>query len=83
MYVDGRSGRGKILLMKVITAAVCAQGKIVLCTATHWPCLAALNHERAHSMYKVPVTDEDETPQCNVIVGSQRGELLKTAAVDI
>ena len=52
MYVDGRSGRGKTLLMKVITAAVRAQGKMVLCTATTG--LAALNHEggtTAHSMY--------------------------------
>ena len=84
MYVDGRSGRGKTLLMKVITAAVRAQGKIVLCTATTG--LAALNHEgdtTAHSMYKIPVTDEDEAPQCNVTAGSQRGELLKMAAVHI
>ena len=84
MYVDGRSGRGKTLLMKVITAAVRAQGKMVLCTATTG--LAALNHEggtTAHSMYKIPVTDEDEAPQCNVTAGSQRGELLKTAAVHI
>ena len=43
MYVDGRSGRGKTLLMKVITAAVRAQGDIVLCSATTG--LAALNHE--------------------------------------
>ena len=78
MYVDGRSGRGKTLLMKVITAAVRAEGKIVLCTATTG--LAALNHEggmTAHSMYKIPVADDDETPQCNVTAGSQRAELLK------
>ena len=86
MYVDGRSGRGKTLLMKVITAAVRAQGKIVLCTATTG--LATLNHEggtTAHSMYKIPVTDEDEALQCNVTAGSQlqRGELLQTAAVHI
>ena len=84
MYVDSRSGWGKTLLMKVITAAVRAQGKIVLCTATTG--LAALNHEggiTAHSMYKILVTDEDEAPQCNVTVGSQHGELLKTAAVHI
>ena len=31
-------------------------------------------------MYKIPVTDEDEAPQCNVTAGSQRGELLNTAA---
>ena len=43
MYVDGRSGRGKTLLMKVITAAVRAQGDIVLCSVTTG--LAALNHE--------------------------------------
>ena len=84
MYVDGRSGRGKTLLMKVITAAVRAQGKIVLCTATTG--LAALNHEggtTAHLMYKISVTDEDEAPQCNVTAGSQRGELLMMAAVHI
>ena len=84
MYVDGRSGRGKTLLMKVITAAVRAEGKIVLCTATTG--LAALNHEggtTAHSMYKIPVTDGEEAPQCNVTGGSQRAELLKTAAVHI
>ena len=43
MYVDGRSGRGKTLLMKVITAAVRAQRDIVLCSATTG--LAALSHE--------------------------------------
>ena len=43
VYVDGKSGRGKTLLMKVITAAVGAVGKIVLCTATTG--LVALNHE--------------------------------------
>ena len=61
--LDGQSGRGKTLLMKVITAAVQAQGKIVLCTVT--TDLAALNHEggtTAHSMYKIPVTNEDEIP---------------------
>ena len=84
MYVDGRSGRGKTLLMKVITAAVRAEGNIVLCTATTG--LAALNHQggtTAHSMYKIPVTDGDEAPQCNVTGSSQRGELLRTAAVHI
>ena len=84
MYMDGRSGRGKTLLMKAITAAVRAEGKITLCTATTG--LAALNHEggtTAHSMYKIPVTDGEEAPQCNVTGGSQRAELLKTAAVHI
>ena len=74
MYVDGRSGRGKTLLIKVITAAVRAEGKIVHCTATTG--LAALNHEggmTAHSMYKIPVTDE-EVPQCNVTAHSQQSE---------
>ena len=67
MYVDGRSGRGKTLLMKVITAAVRAQGDIVLCSATTG--LAALNHEggtTAHAIYKIPVTGSEEVPQCNV-----------------
>ena len=34
MYVDGRSGRGKTLLiiMKAITATVRAEGKVMLCT---------------------------------------------------
>ena len=36
MYVDGRSGRGKTLLMKVITAAVRAQGDISLAGHTHF-----------------------------------------------
>ena len=84
MYVDGRSGRGKTLLMKVITAAVRAEGEIVLCTATTG--LAALNHEggtTAHSMYKIPVTDSNEAPQCNVTGGSQRAQLLRRAAVHI
>ena len=84
MYVDGRSGRGKTLLMKVITAAVRAQGKIVLCTATTG--LAALNHEggmTAHSMYMIPVTGEQEIPQCNVTVNSQHADLLHSAAVFI
>ena len=72
MYVDGKSGRGKTLLMKVLTAALRAEGKIVLCTATTG--LAALNHEggcTAHSMYKIPVTDINEAPQCNVTASSQ------------
>ena len=84
MYVDGKSGRGKTLLMKVITAALRAEGKIVLCTATTG--FAALNHEggrTVHSMYKIPVTDINEAPQCNVTASSQRGELLKTAALHI
>ena len=84
MFVDGRSGRGKTLLMKIITAAVRAEGKIVLCTATMG--LVALNHEggtTAHSVYKIPVTDGEEAPQCNVTGGSQRAELLRTAAVHI
>ena len=84
MYVDGRSGRGKTLLMKVITAAVRAQGEIVLCSATTG--LAALNHEggtTTHPTYKIPVTGSDETPQCNVTARSQRAELLRAAALHI
>ena len=70
--------------MKFITATVRAEGKIVLCTATTG--LAALNHEggtTAHSMYKIPITDGEEAPQCNITGSSQRAELLKTAAVHI
>ena len=84
MYVDSRSGWGKTLSMKTITAVVHAQGKIALCTAT--TTLAALNHEggtMAHSLYKIPVTDEGEAPQCNVTASSQRGELLMMAAIHI
>ena len=36
----------------------------------------------AHSMYKIPVTDDNETPQCNITARSQR-ELLKTAGLHI
>ena len=43
MYMDSRFRRGKTLLMKVITAAVRAKGKIVLCTVTMG--LAALSYE--------------------------------------
>ena len=84
MYIDGRSGRGKTLLMKVIAASVRAQGKIVLCSATTG--LAALNYDggrTAHATYKIPVTEEEETPQCNVSVHSQRAELLQIAAAHI
>ncbi len=55
MYVDGRSGRGKTLLMKIITAAVRAPEGIFLCSAMTG--LAALNHERgmtAHATYRSP-----------------------------
>lgn len=75
MYVDGKSGRGETLLMKVITAAICALGKIVLCCATG---LAALSHDggtTVHAMY-IPVTDSDEEPHCIITPASQRGELL-------
>ncbi len=84
MYVDGRSGRGKTLLLKVIMAAVTAQEGIVLCSATTG--LAALNHEggmTAHATYKIPVTDREETPQCNVTARSQRAELLRASALHI
>ncbi len=84
MYVDGRSGRGKTLLMKVITAALRAQGGIVLCSATTG--LAALNHEggmTAHATYKFPVTEKEETPQCNVTARSQRAELLRASVLHI
>lgn len=53
--LDGRSGRSKTLLMKVITAAVRAQGKIILCTATTG--LAALSYNggtTAHSDVQDP-----------------------------
>ena len=81
MYVDGRSGRGKTLLMKVIMAAVRAEGEIILCTG-----LAALNQEggtTAHATYKIPVTRSDETPLCNVNAHSQRAELPCAAALHI
>ena len=84
MYMDGRSGRGKTLLMKVTTAAVRAEGKIVLCIVTMG--LVALKHEgdtTAHLMYKIPVTDGEEAPQCYITGGSQGAELLKTAAMHI
>lgn len=70
--------------MKVITAAVRAEGKIIFCTATKG--FAALNHEggtMAHSMYKILVTDGEEAPQCNVTGGSQRPELLRMDAMHI
>ena len=84
MFVDGRSRRGKTLQMKIITAAVREEGKIVLCTATTG--LAALNHKggtTAHSMYKILVTDGEEAPQCNVTGGSQRAKLLRMATMHI
>ncbi len=84
MCVDGRSGRGKTLLMEVITAAMRAQEGIVLCSATTG--LAALNHEggmTAHATYKIPVTDREETPQCNVTARSQRAELLRASVLQI
>ena len=84
VYVDGRSGRGKTLLMKMIVAAVRAQGEIVLCSATTG--LAALNYEggtTAHATYKIPVTDSEDTPNCNVTARSQRAELLRAATLHI
>ena len=35
------------------------------------------------SKTNIPVTDDDEVPQCNVTASSQRGELLQRAAVHI
>ena len=67
MYIDGRSGRGKTLLMKTIIAAVRAQGEVVTCSATAG--LAGLNYEggtTAHATFKIPVTDSEDTPVCNV-----------------
>ena len=84
VYVDGRSCRGKTLLMKTIVAAVRAQGEIVLCSATTG--LVALNYEggtTAHATYKIPVTDSEDTPNCNVTARSQRAELLRAATLHI
>ena len=71
MYIDLSSGQGKTLLIMVSTAALRAQGKIVLCSATTG--LAALNYKggtTAHSMYKIPITADDEVPKCNVSFNS-------------
>ena len=70
--------------MKVIASALRAMGKIVLCCATTG--LAALNHEggsTVHATYKIPVTETDKAPQCNVTPASQQGELLCNAALNI
>ncbi len=86
MDVDGRSGRGKTLLMKVITAAVRAQEGIVLCSATTGLAARLSEHEggmTAHATYKIPVTDREETPQCNVNARSQRAELLRASLLHI
>ena len=84
MYVDGRSDRGKTLLMKTIVAAVRAQGEVVTCSATAG--LAGLNYEdgmTAHATLKIPVTDSEDTPVCNVPARSQRAELLHPAGLHI
>ena len=70
--------------MKTIVAAVRAQGEVVTCSATAGP--AGLNYEgstMAHATFKIPVTDSEDTPVCNVPARSQRAELLHAAALHI
>ena len=81
VYVDERSGWGKTLLVKTIVAVVRAQGEDVTLSAT-----AGLNYEggtTAHATFKIPVTDSEDTPVCNVPTRSQRAELLHAAALHI
>ncbi len=37
----------------------------------------------AYATYKIPVTDKEETPQCNVTARSQRAEILHASVLHI
>ncbi len=79
-FVDGPSGTGKTLLLRLIAAKARLLGKIVLCVASTGK--AALNYDggvTAHSMFKIPVETLEPKAYCDLSVGSQRAELIRAA----
>ena len=79
-FVDGPSGTGKTLLLRLIAAKARLLDKIVLCVASTG--IAALNHEggiTAHSMFRIPVETCDPNAYCDLSSRSQRAELIKQA----
>jgi hypothetical protein len=90
LYVDGMSGRGKTLLMLLVTAYYRMHDKIVLCAATTG--IASLNHTinghtygfTSHSLFGIPVDEDMEIMRTDQMdstlkAESDRAELLAHA----
>ncbi|XP_059062395.1 uncharacterized protein LOC131855167 [Achroia grisella] len=85
LFLDGPSGTGKTLLLKVIVAYVRGILKAVaICTASSG--IAAQNYEggcTAHSMFRLPLEVIDDTSHWSLTNGTQRAELIRESSIII
>ncbi|CAG8496235.1 7053_t:CDS:2 [Cetraspora pellucida] len=84
MFLDGKAGRGKTFLINAICSAIRSAMKIVLPCGT--TALAALLYEggrTAHSLFRVPVEENNINIQSTIKYYSNRADLIRTSKLII
>ena len=86
-YIDGGPGRGKSFLLKTIVHFTRSIGKIALCCAsTGFVAIMYPEGRTAHNLFRIPVREDDFDMvkiECDILMNSQRAELLQHAHVII
>ena len=83
-FVEGRPGRGKTFLVKAISSALRAQGRVVLIVGS--TALSATAYDRgrtAHHMFGIPVTDDNVNLQSSIHPHSPRADLIRNTSIII
>ncbi|KIJ32635.1 hypothetical protein M422DRAFT_265517 [Sphaerobolus stellatus SS14] len=84
IFLEGKPGRGKTFLINALASHIHSQGKIALIVATS--ALAASMYEHAftaHSMFKIPVNQENINLRCKVKPHTNWANLILQAAAII
>jgi ATP-dependent DNA helicase PIF1 len=81
-FVDGPGGTGKTFVYNTILAYVRSTGKIALSCASSGIAALLLDGGRtAHSRFKIPVADLNDSSRCNLSRGTPMARLIQEAAV--
>lgn len=84
IFLDGKAGREKTFLINVICYTIRAAGEIVLIYGTM--ALSVLLYEggcTAHSLFQIPVEENNTNLQSTIKINSGRADLLREAKIII
>ena len=79
-FLTGKAGRGKSFIVKVLVARARGMGHIVaVCGTTALSVLDVDGGHTAHSMFKLPVSDDNTGIESGIVDDSDRAEYLREA----
>ncbi|CAG8452450.1 1585_t:CDS:2 [Scutellospora calospora] len=84
IFLDGKAGRGKTFLINAICYAIRAMKEIILlCGTTALATLLYEDRRIAHSLFRIPVEENNINIQSSIKLNSTHAELIKVAIIII